>query len=79
MEIDGIRYLVLRAAPFERDADISAEIFSRFAPPKNSRLFVFGRLRVEPLFEDIYERHDVTNYDVLPSGEELVMIRARAR
>ena len=41
-----------------------------------------GRLaveRVEPLFEDIYERHDVTNYDVLPGGEELVMIRARAR
>ena len=35
--------------------------------------------RVDPLFEDIYERHDVTNYDVLPSGEELVMIRARAR
>lgn len=41
-----------------------------------------GRLtveRVEPLFADIYERHDVTNYDVLPSGEELVMIRARWR
>ena len=41
-----------------------------------------GRLtvdRVEPLFEDIYERHDVTNYDVLPSGEELVMVRSRAR
>jgi hypothetical protein len=41
-----------------------------------------GRLtveRVEPLFADIYERHDVTNYDVLPSGEELVMIRARSR
>ena len=40
-----------------------------------------GRLtveRVEPLFEDIYERHDVTNYDVLPGGEALVMIRARA-
>ena len=39
-----------------------------------------GRLtveQVEPLFEDIYERHDVTNYDVLPGGEELVMIRAR--
>lgn len=35
--------------------------------------------RVEPLFEDIYARHDVTNYDVLPGGEELVMIRARAR
>lgn len=35
--------------------------------------------RVEPLFADIYERHDVTNYDVLPSGEELVMIRARSR
>jgi hypothetical protein len=41
-----------------------------------------GRLtveRVEPLFADVYERHDVTNYDVLPSGEELVMIRARPR
>ena len=41
-----------------------------------------GRLtveRVEPLFADIYERHDVTNYDVFPSGEELVMIRARSR
>lgn len=41
-----------------------------------------GRLtveRVEPLFADIYERHDVTNYDVLPGGEELVMIRARSR
>ena len=41
-----------------------------------------GRLtveRVEPLFADIYERHDVTNYDVLPSGEELVMIRSRSR
>ncbi len=35
--------------------------------------------RVEPLFADVYERHDVTNYDVLPSGEELVMIRARSR
>jgi dipeptidyl aminopeptidase/acylaminoacyl peptidase len=35
--------------------------------------------RVEPLFADIYERHDVTNYDVLPGGEELVMIRARSR
>jgi hypothetical protein len=35
--------------------------------------------RVEDLFADIYERHDVTNYDVLPSGEELVMIRARSR
>jgi serine/threonine-protein kinase len=35
--------------------------------------------RVEPLFRDVYERHDVTNYDVLPSGEELVMIRARSR
>ena len=34
--------------------------------------------RVEALFADIYERHDVTNYDVLPSGEELVMIRARS-
>jgi hypothetical protein len=41
-----------------------------------------GRLtveRVEPLFADIYERHDVTNYDVFPSGEELVMIRVRSR
>jgi hypothetical protein len=41
-----------------------------------------GRLtveRVEPLFADIYERHDVTNYDVLPGGEELVMIRSRSR
>jgi hypothetical protein len=41
-----------------------------------------GRLtveRVEPLFADTYERHDVTNYDVFPSGEELVMIRARSR
>ena len=41
-----------------------------------------GRLtveRVEPLFADIYERHDVTNYDVFPSGEELVMIRAGTR
>jgi hypothetical protein len=41
-----------------------------------------GRLtveRVEPLFADIYERHDVTNYDVFPSGEELVMIRAGSR
>ena len=41
-----------------------------------------GRLtveRVEPLFADIYERHDVTNYDVLPSGEELVMIRTGSR
>jgi hypothetical protein len=41
-----------------------------------------GRLtveRVEALFADIYERHDVTNYDVFPSGEELVMIRARSR
>ncbi len=41
-----------------------------------------GRLtveRVEPLFADVYERHDVTNYDVFPSGEELVMIRARSR
>ena len=27
--VDGIRYLVLRAAPLERDADVSAEIFSR--------------------------------------------------
>lgn len=35
--------------------------------------------RVEALFADIYERHDVTNYDVLPGGEELVMIRAGAR
>ena len=35
--------------------------------------------RAEPLFVDIYERHDVTNYDVLPSGEELVMIRAGSR
>ena len=35
--------------------------------------------QVEPLFADIYERHDVTNYDVLPSGNELVMIRARSR
>lgn len=35
--------------------------------------------RVEPLFADIYERHDVTNYDVFPGGEELVMIRARSR
>ena len=35
--------------------------------------------RVEPLFADIYERHDVTNYDVLPGGEELVMIRGRSR
>jgi serine/threonine-protein kinase len=35
--------------------------------------------RVEPLFADIYERHDVTNYDVLPGGEELVMIRAGSR
>jgi serine/threonine-protein kinase len=35
--------------------------------------------RVETLFADVYERHDVTNYDVLPSGEELVMIRARSR
>jgi serine/threonine-protein kinase len=35
--------------------------------------------RVEALFADIYERHDVTNYDVLPGGEELVMIRARSR
>jgi hypothetical protein len=35
--------------------------------------------RVEPLFSDVYERHDVTNYDVLPGGEELVMIRARSR
>jgi hypothetical protein len=35
--------------------------------------------RVEPLFADIYERHDVTNYDVLPGGEELVMIRSRSR
>jgi hypothetical protein len=34
---------------------------------------------VEPLFADIYERHDVTNYDVLPGGEELVMIRAASR
>ena len=41
-----------------------------------------GRLtveRAEPLFADVYERHDVTNYDVFPSGEELVMIRARSR
>ena len=41
-----------------------------------------GRLtveRVEALFADIYERHDVTNYDVLPGGEELVMIRSLAR
>jgi hypothetical protein len=41
-----------------------------------------GRLtveRVEPLFLDVYERHDVTNYDVLPSGDELVMIRSRSR
>ena len=35
--------------------------------------------RVEDLFADIYERHDVTNYDVLPGGEELVMIRAGSR
>ena len=35
--------------------------------------------RVEPLFADVYERHDVTNYDVFPSGEELVMIRSRSR
>ncbi len=35
--------------------------------------------RVEALFADIYERHDVTNYDVFPSGEELVMIRSRSR
>ena len=35
--------------------------------------------RVEPLFADIYERHDVTNYDVLPGSEELVMIRSRSR
>ena len=35
--------------------------------------------RVEALFADIYERHDVTNYDVLPGGEELVMIRATSR
>jgi eukaryotic-like serine/threonine-protein kinase len=35
--------------------------------------------RAEPLFADVYERHDVTNYDVFPSGEELVMIRARSR
>jgi hypothetical protein len=35
--------------------------------------------RVEPLFADVYERHDVTNYDVLPGGEELVMIRGRSR
>ena len=27
--VDGIRYLVLRAAPLERDADVSAEIFNR--------------------------------------------------
>ena len=27
--VDGIRYLVLRAAPFERDADVSAAIFDR--------------------------------------------------
>jgi predicted nucleotidyltransferase len=41
-----------------------------------------GRLtveRVEALFQDIYERHDITNYDVLPGGEELVMIRGRSR
>jgi len=35
--------------------------------------------RVEPLFSDVYERHDVTNYDVFPGGEELVMIRVRSR
>ena len=35
--------------------------------------------RVEPLFADVYERHDVTNYDVFPSGEELVMVRSRSR
>ena len=34
--------------------------------------------RVEALFADIYERHDVTNYDVMPSGEELVMVRKRS-
>ena len=42
-----------------------------------------GRLileRVDPLFADVYERHNnVTNYDVFPSGDELVMIRARPR
>jgi dipeptidyl aminopeptidase/acylaminoacyl peptidase len=39
-----------------------------------------GRLiveRVDTLFADVYERHNnVTNYDVFPSGEELLMIRA---
>jgi WD40-like Beta Propeller Repeat len=35
--------------------------------------------RVDTLFADIYERHDVTNYDVFPSADELVMVRARPR
>jgi hypothetical protein len=36
--------------------------------------------RVDTLFADIYERHNnVTNYDVLPGGNELVMIRAELR
>jgi hypothetical protein len=33
--------------------------------------------RVDTLFADVYERHNnVTNYDVFPTGEELLMIRA---
>lgn len=34
--------------------------------------------RVDTLFTDIYERHNnVTNYDVFPGGDELLMIRPR--
>ena len=54
----------------------SSDRMMRAAVRRNGRLTVE---RVEPLFADIYERHDVTNYDVLPGGEELVMIRARSK
>ena len=54
----------------------SSDRMMRAAVRRDGRLTVE---RVEPLFADVYERHDVTNYDVLPSGEELVMIRARSR
>jgi hypothetical protein len=38
----------------------------------------FGVLRRDSLFKDIYVTRDITNYDVFPSGNELLMIRSSA-
>jgi serine/threonine-protein kinase len=34
-------------------------------------------VRRDTLFRDVYQRHNITNYDVFPNGKELLMIRAR--